>query len=177
MNRKNLDLAVFAALLAVSAAQAVHYYPLLPEHMATHFGISGRADAFGSKTSFFTIYYIVVGGVAAIFLGFRFAMAKIPAWLISLPNRDYWLAPRRREETARLLGPHLMWYGSATLAFLIGVTQCVFNANLSGRMSLHVSFWAVCGAYLMYTALWIFWLYRRFSRPGPPGGPQGREPH
>ena len=38
-------------------------------------------------------------GIAALFIGIPRLLKSTPASLINLPNKSYWLAPERREET------------------------------------------------------------------------------
>lgn len=46
---------------------------------------------------------------------------RLPPALINLPNKDYWLAPERREATLRLLGDHMRWLGLMLLLLFAGL--------------------------------------------------------
>ena len=69
---------VFIILLILCIAQAAYYYPLLPDNVASHFGASGRPDAWASKEFFVKIYLIAVAFVAVLFPGVGFVSIKDP---------------------------------------------------------------------------------------------------
>jgi serine/threonine-protein kinase len=88
----------------------------LPERVATHFGISGRADGFMSLANyrlFIAVLPLLLGGFI---LGVSKLCLRLPARFINIPNRDIWLSPARRPELAAIL---TRWF--AILACLIVV--------------------------------------------------------
>jgi len=64
---RNISLLVFIILLALCIAHAAYYYPLLPDRVASHFGVSGQPDAWASKESFVKIYFIVIAIIVVMF--------------------------------------------------------------------------------------------------------------
>ena len=43
----------FLLLVALVSAQVAHYYPLLPDPMASHFGLDGAPNGWSSRVTFF----------------------------------------------------------------------------------------------------------------------------
>lgn len=155
----------FYLLLALAVFQIVVYYPILPEVVASHFDGSGRADGWSSKETFFAIDAATIALTAVIFLG----LSKIrwsDRW-VSLPHKDYWLAPERREQTFRYLHRQMLVFGSATLMLLLVVMQWVIEANLDGSQTMPgAGMWWLMGGYLLFTTVWTIRLIVRLYRIG-----------
>jgi len=120
---RRLSLTVFLVLCILCVAQAVYYYPLLPDTVASHFNGAGQPDAWSSKATFVKIYLVATGLVAILFLAINFVMSKIPVSMINLPNKDYWLSEERRQDTFAFLSHYFLWFASATLLLLLDRTK------------------------------------------------------
>lgn len=162
MRSKLPSIAFFGAAL-LCALQALHYMPLLPERIASHFGPSGSADGWMASSFFIKINLGVV-----VFLVFSLYMASArmrtvdPATL-KLPNKDYWLAPERRGETVEFLSGYFLWFGAATLLLMLDMFRQVFQYNLFLSRELdhpRVSL----GLYVAFALLWVAGLQVRFRR-------------
>lgn len=121
---------VFCVLVLLAIAHAVYYYPLLPAVMASHFDLEGQVNGWASKSEFMIAYASVVGIIGVLFVGLSLAIHKTPAWMINLPNKDYWLTPERQAVAYRWLSISMMWLGDVILACMIGIMQIIFLANL-----------------------------------------------
>ncbi len=163
MNNRTSAIIVFVILCVTCVAHTLYYYPLLPEKVATHFGPSGRPDAWGSKMQFIVVYLVAVGVMAAIFLGLGLALTKIPNALINLPNKDYWLAPERRRETSDYMLPWFLWLGSLTMILLLDIAHQSFQVHL-GKATRLGHFWITLGGYLILSTMWCVAIYRKFSK-------------
>ena len=109
------------------------------------------------------ILFIVLAAV----VGFAIPrmIAAMPIFLINLPNKGFWLAPERREETFGYLQMHMAWFGCALLAFLLFVMELVFRANLQRPPRLNsATFILALVAFLLYAAISTFRLIFRFAR-------------
>ena len=98
----------FGAVAVVLAAAAVIAGTAagLPDTVATHFGRGGRADGWmsrGAYTALMTTLVIVLPLVPWIALGW---MPRRWPRSVSVPHRDYWFAPERREATLARLARH-----------------------------------------------------------------------
>ncbi len=121
---------VFLLVLALCVLQAFYYYPLLPDRVASHFGASGRPDAWSDKSFFVGLYLAVVGIIAILLPGSGACISKLPDSLINLPNKEYWLAPERRQETFDSLSRYFFWMASATLLLMLDVFHQAFRVHL-----------------------------------------------
>ena len=163
MKPDRAPIAVLFLLAAVAAAQMVHYYPLLPDSIAVHFGSSGEPNGWSDTTEFMMTYgaselFIVLLGVASGLL-----LRKTPPGLVNIPNRDYWLSPERRQETVAFLSNQVVWIEAITLAFLIAIAQLVFKENLGDAPPrLSGDFWYVLAAFVGATVWFCVRIILRF---------------
>ena len=90
---------LFFAILAAGLLQLVHDFPLLPERVASHFGASGAANGWMTKSQFLMTYAAIL--LPALFLEFgcSAALPRRRKRSCNLPNKEYWLSPERRAGT------------------------------------------------------------------------------
>ena len=151
-------------LLATIAALAAWYYPLLPGTLATHFDATGAADGWMEKGSFYVLFGFLLVFLSGSFLGTAAMMRLLPDSMINLPNKDYWLAPERREESIEALGSSMHRMGEATLLLMGLLMVMTFEANLTAEPRLGPWSWAVLGLYFAVMGWHVAGLYRRFRR-------------
>ena len=148
--------------------QILHYYPSLPERMASHFDGSGRPDGFQSREAFFALSATMLVTTVVMFGGLGALFRRIPSKWFNLPNRDYWLAPERREETIEHMSSQLEWLGAASLALYLFVIQMVVETNRTSEPKLDSrSMFLVLGLFFAYTTIWIVRFLLRFRKPRP----------
>lgn len=142
-------------LIGIIAAMVVSYYPYLPENVASHFGAGGVANGWMSKKGFaaFSIVFPIV--IATIMLAVQASismMARMPASMINFPNKKYWLAPERKDESLAFVIPRVSRFmlvvGAATIGLLAVVTVQAMRANLQPEPRL-TGFWPVLAVYLV----------------------------
>lgn len=123
---------LFYALLALlGLLMAAYYYPRMPERMASHFAADGHANGWQPREAFFLIM-LVVGSLSAIISFFApWRIASQPNGRINLPNRDYWLAPERRDQTMNYIAAFMAWFGCGVLFVLLSGTLLALQANLA----------------------------------------------
>ncbi len=156
---------VYVFMLVAGLFQWVRYYPLLPERMAGHFNFEGLPNGWEPKDVFFLLMLVVIGVTAVIpFLSPRLIAAR-PDNRINLPNRSYWLAPARREETFRFITAQMAWFGCGVLFVLLFGTSLAIHANLSPDYRFDNSAMIkVLGGFLFLTVLWMVRFIRHFVR-------------
>ena len=162
----NISRIVFLSLLLASGAQVLWHQSELPERLASHFDGAGNPNGFMPKTTFFELQLAVLGILTAVFILLPALLTRLPNALINLPNKDYWLAPERREATLRDLASHLAWFGTATLAFLAVVMELVFRANLpggTGRLDPR-AMWVLLGVYAVFLIGWLVRMLLRYRK-------------
>jgi hypothetical protein len=95
------------------------------------------------------------------------SIKKTPDGKLNLPNKDYWLAPERRESTMDTVAAFLLIFGAGTNLLLLDVFGQVilFNLGRSPRLDHPEISLAV---YVAFTVVWIAAFMLAFkSKPGP----------
>ncbi len=144
---------IILLLVVLALLQVVHYAPLLPQQVATHFNAAGQPDGWSSASEFLLTNLLLFGGMTVLFLGVTGLAKKLPNEWINMPHKDYWLAPERRNTTLGALQNQMEWLAVATLALLIGITQLTIDANLRGETLNSQIFWLFFGSYMVYVVV------------------------
>lgn len=153
-------------VLAIAAVQIAYYYPQLPGVVASHFDVSGAPNSWMPKSAFFGLFCFIYIFYAALFWALPHLIMVTPPSLINLPNKEYWLAPGRREITAHAIGDLMVWFGVVLTAFLIAVSQLAILANLPGRSgNLGSGIWWLLGLFVLFAILWLARFVLWFRRP------------
>jgi len=156
--------AVFIALVVVAMAQAVYYYPQLPETVASHFDGAGHANGWSSKAEFFGVMFGMMALMGFVFLGTPRMISRVPRNLISLPYRDHWLSDEHRADTMRFIDDRMSWFGVATMLLILATTQFTIDANLRHHPELPTQFMWVFWAYLAFSLGWTVYFVLHFAR-------------
>ena len=151
-----LRLAVFVSvgLLVISLIQIWGLGVLLPQEVPIHFDWNGDPDRFTSRAGFLWSMTGLVIGTTAFLLFFGWLTPKIPDSMINLPNKEYWLAPERRETSHRRIQLMLVWVGSLTtllfsaIAFLSWLVGMQYLANISPWVWIVVAVYTVAIMYM-----------------------------
>lgn len=165
MNRSVVLFGVFALVILIAAADVAWLYPQLPERVATKFGGGGQPVAWSTRAGFLTAHLVSFSLTALLMLGLRFALPWIPASMINLPHRAYWLAPERAGYTRQLVGDMILGLGSSLLAFLAALGHLTMSANLTSEPRLGPAFPVLMGIYLATMLGFVVWLFVRFRTP------------
>ena len=138
----------------------------LPPEVATHFGAKGNPDSWGTKTFLVWFFLAMDSGLFLMFLLIPSLITRMPAALISLPNRGYWLAKENRPKFKSIF-EQLWWeYGVAVLLFSLLTKALTVDANLSTPVQMNSGiFWAMLVAFMSYTLYWVIRISRAFSLP------------
>jgi len=172
MNNQKTAIGVFVLLYIACVVHALCYYPFLPAQVAHHFGASGQPDAWGSKMQFLIMHVVTISFMAAIFLGCGIVLTKIPNSMINLPNKDYWLASERREQSLVYIQTRLLWLGSFLMMFLLDLAHQSFQVHLGTATKLNHAWFSVT-LFLTFSAVWCVAIYMKFrkieSEPSTPG--------
>lgn len=158
--------AVLLLLAAAGVVQLLLYHPLLPENLASHFDGAGKPNGFQSRNGFVALSGSVLILTVVLFGDLGALFRTIPSSWFNLPNRDYWLAPERREETLDEILRGMEWLGAVSLGLYLFIIQMVLETNLTPEPRLEArTTWIVLGLYLAYTAVWTVRFLLRFRKP------------
>jgi uncharacterized membrane protein len=156
---------IFLAILAAGILQCLHDFPLLPERVASHFGASGNANGWMTKSQFLITYAVVI--VPALVLEFRMTrrIDRAANKRLNLPNKEYWLAPERRAETLAYLERFFAWYGCALLALEVLAMGLAMRANFQSPPALPTGpIVLAIVAFVLFNIASIAAVRRRFSK-------------
>jgi len=132
-------LLLLAALAVLSVVQAMWLQFQLPALVATHFNIAGQVDGWMSRPYFLRYELGLTFGTFTVFTALAFLTAVLPAGLVNLPHKAYWLAPERSADTRRRLAGMALASGCGAEAFFIFLHQQLYLANLRADHRLPVA--------------------------------------
>ncbi len=150
-------------LVLLSLFEAARQWNSAPSRVPSHFDAAGRPNSWASRDEFFLIQVGVTLLIAALFLGIPRLLKSTPASLVNLPNKGYWLAPERREETMDRLASSFEVFACATVLFLLVVFELTSLASRSGNLATNY-FLPVLVSYLVFSAGWTVVLIRTFAK-------------
>jgi uncharacterized membrane protein len=157
----------FAIAFFLGILEVIYFYPQLPNRMAVHFNASGAADGWGSKDHFFLTMEVVFALLVVLFGGLPLLLRRVPVSLINLPNKDYWFAPERKDQTMDRLISQLLFFGAMALLLMDGVMYLSFHANFSEKPIMRPEWlWGMIVAFFVVNIVWTISLIRSFRRPG-----------
>lgn len=137
----------------------------LPETTASHFASGGQANGFMSRWAYMTLMSGLTAGIPLLLAGSVIAAMKVSGGKISLPNREYWLAPERQAASVDWLIRHTRMFAMVLLVFLCYVHWLVVRANALQPPRLEESlFIGGLVAFFGFLAAWLIRLVLRFRR-------------
>ncbi len=158
---------VFALLAGYAAIHFSSYYPQLPGVVASHFDAHGIANGWQTKPAFFSVF-VMVSALAAVFgFGVPRIIGIVPAQLINLPNKQYWLSPEHLAETQEFLSAYFAWFGCALFVVMISTFDYAVQSNLHPENRPDISrMWYILAGFLLFIVVWIIRMLSKFLRPG-----------
>lgn len=157
--------AVFVVLVLLALTQAAWQHSRLPPQVAIHFNASGRPDTWAPREVQTIFHLATVGFMAALIECLVVVQARLPAKLVNLPHRDYWLAPERAEATRAWLVGSVLAIGCALMIFFIGLFHLVYRANLAAVPRVTPEVWWLVGGLVAVVLASLVRLLARFGRP------------
>jgi uncharacterized membrane protein len=157
---------LFLVLAAYAAIHFPSHYSQLPGVVASHFDARGAANGWQTKSAFFGLFVGVSVLAALIGFGVPRIIAVLPARLINLPNKAYWLAPEHLAETLEFLNTYFAWFGCAVFLIMILAFDYALQSNLHPENPPDVSrMWYLLAGFLAFVVIWIIRMFTRFGRP------------
>ena len=157
---------VLVAIVMCMLAQGIYYYPRLPERVASQFDAVGHPGGWVTRTGFFVFEGAVVAGMTVLVLFLEWLVPRMPASRVSLPNKDYWLAPERRAATDLMIQRWSATFLLLSLGFVVYVMQLALLVNVTGDNAyMFVPMWAGLGAFLLLATALSVKLIRQFRKP------------
>jgi len=135
--KSKIPLLILATAIAGSIILPIIYWSQMPDEMATHFDAGGQPDGWMSKGAFAGLLILLQVGLAAMMLGIGRLTRVLPTSILNIPNREYWLAEERREQTLGETESMMAWIAAGTAVFLLFVFWLTFDANTGKEIKLN----------------------------------------
>lgn len=137
----------------------------LPQKVATHFDISGRADGWMSGSEFlrsFGLFGLLLPLLVPAIMGI---LRILPERWLNIPQKDYWMRPENRGEIGRFLFPASFWIAAANVLFVAGLFYLTVEANRQSPPVLNGFGMAVLtGGFLLAVLGWVVYVVRFFIK-------------
>ncbi|MEM7204725.1 MAG: DUF1648 domain-containing protein [Planctomycetota bacterium] len=138
---------------------------VLPERVASHYDLAGRADGFSDRGTYLATLSGVCLALVALFALVRWLLPRLPNDLINLPHKDYWLAPDRRAASLQRIGNCLSWIGVATVALMTAILGLTIRSHRGDEpQSIGAGGWGLTSAYLVVVLAMVIAMAMSWSR-------------
>lgn len=164
---KSLPWIIVATALIGSILQAVLFWPQLPNKVASHFNGAGQPDGWMSKTNFVAMTLLLQFGLAAMMFGIGWLVRVLPPSMINIPNKEYWLAGERRDQTLNDSAAMMAWIAAGTAVFMMVIFYFSFDANVGEKNGLNsTATWIAVVIYLVWLTVYcVMSLKKYYSVP------------
>jgi uncharacterized membrane protein len=158
---------LFVMLSGAAAALIFNLAGQLPDLVAVHFDAAGRANGFMTRAGCRDFMLLsTLGMPLLITLATGLIPRIVPASLINIPNRDYWLAPERASASLAFLSEQGLWFGCIFVVFLACVDAMLVKANaVSPAAFPNTLFVAMLILFFCVIGAWFVRMLRRFRAP------------
>lgn len=139
--------------------------PHLPARVATHFALSGEPNGWMTRAGLVRFALIAGAAVPAFVLGVFALVRRCEGWGLNIPNKEFWLAPQRRQETFDFIQRQGFWFAGLLIAFFAALHCSIVAANARSPAALAAAdIGAVAGGFLVVSAIWAAVSVGRFFR-------------
>lgn len=156
---------IWCLVLLLAIAQMVWWYPQLPEVVPSHFDGRGQVDEEMAKPAF----YFLIGGIQLLtMVGLPVLghfLKGLPDSLINMPNKEYWLAAERRDDSLAVSFYMLLAISWLTGLLMIVVFQLSAQVAMKQRTGISPEMWIAIVAYLVVVSGICGWSFFRFRMP------------
>lgn len=150
-----IPLIVLILLCSIFVVYLFYSVPLMPEKVATHFGGGGQPNGWMSRSEHLILMGALGLGLPLVSVFIALLTRYIPAGLVNVPNRQYWLSLERREQTSRYITRQMLWMASLEVAFFAGIQYTIVEANRLTPVQLPANkFWPLFIGFLAAVGIW-----------------------
>ncbi len=156
--------AAFLILALAAIAQGLWQYSRLPERVAAHFDFSGHANGWMTRGTFLGWQVGTLLFLTVLFEGIALLQSRLPADLINIPHRDYWLAPERRAATDAWISSLVLLPGCLLMIFFMALFHLVYRTNVDGTRMLTPNPGWLAAALILAVIAMVAVTFARFAR-------------
>ncbi|RYZ07394.1 MAG: DUF1648 domain-containing protein [Myxococcales bacterium] len=153
--------------LVVSCLAGMGYawrvYSVSPAVVPVHYGPNGLPDRWGSPAELLAVHAGVIGVSSVLFAALPWLVRRAPS-LVNLPNKEYWLAPERRDEAAAKLEGWCGVFGTALNVLVITLQALLAGGTAQGARGVAFLLSVTLG-FALFTIASCVWLYRSYRLP------------
>jgi hypothetical protein len=160
-------LLLFLLLLAAATVYIFNLAAQLPDLVAVHFDSAGRANGFMTRAGCRDFMFLSTLGVPLLLtIATALLPRLVPASLINIPHRDYWLSPERADDSLVFLSEQGLWFGCIFVVFLAAVDGLLVEANAISPPEFPSKLFVVMLILFFCTiGVWFVRMLRRFRAP------------
>lgn len=160
------SLVTLICLMVFSVTFVIYTSHYLPSQVATHFNVDNEPDGWMTRNAYLLLMLTLLVSIpSAVSVAISLLSERFPH-LINLPNRDYWLAQPRLNDSMDFLAAHGHRLGRLIIVLMTGLHYVLLVANRSEPPALPQSwFVAILLGFVFALGMWVLALYRRFSKP------------
>jgi uncharacterized membrane protein len=152
-------------MVVCAALHFSSYYQTMPAVMASHFDAHGVANGWQTKDAFFTVLAGVTVLAAVLVFLVPAIVTSLPAQYVNLPNKEYWLAPERIDQSRQFMNQWFGWFGCAVYAVVCFAFDYAVKSNLPGAQpSAPAELLGVLGAFAIFSVVASLQFVKRFGR-------------
>jgi uncharacterized membrane protein len=156
-------LPLFLALSAAALGFVVVSAGALPERVASHFARGGLPNGWMTRGSYLTVvaFSATLLPLATVLL--LSVVTRVLPRALNMPNRDYWLAPERREATRAALAGFGWAFACILTLFFAGIHWTILDAHTNAPPRLaEAPVHALVIGFAIAVAVWVVALILRF---------------
>ena len=120
----------YFVVLFVCIFETARLWMVAPAQMAAHFNIQGNPDRFVVRTQFFWYEIQTMSILILVSVAVQVLLLVVPARLINIPNREYWLVPKRQGDAVGRISSFVAMLFSVILLTMQAVFEISVFANL-----------------------------------------------
>jgi len=154
-----------SATAMICAMQLWYWYSKLPDPVPSHFDAAGQVNGEMSLFGFYALMISLHVVMLVLFPVLGAFLKVIPNSMINVPNRDYWLAPERRDSTLLFNSTFLVAIGWQTSWLLILLFHLTCMVAVKNKTTITPEFNYVMTGYLLVVFGEVVYLYYKFRRP------------
>ena len=157
---------IFLLLVIAAVTYVVTTSAGLPPSVAARFGHQGLWIGRMDKDIHVALMAGLAGGLPLLLYGSVGVLPRLFTRFINIPNRDFWLAPERREKMLGDLEHHGMILGIFSMVFICAMQALIVAANQRTPARIDINLvWVLLGFFIAGIIGMAVTMWRRFRRP------------
>ena len=159
-------------LLIFMVVQPVFTHKILPDKIVVHFDIDAIPQLWMGKEHFYILWYLITLLTNSLTVTLPFILERIPRWVWSIPNKDYWIEnPQNKEAAIEIASTTVKVTSLMVNLMLFLLFQCILEFTTIGMI--YTPYWLV--SYLELAAPIFFFAHPliKYKNPSGIGFPKG----